>query len=118
MWGDVQYNFGGFVGGNDTFAFRPSNGNDFVYDFHKGEDIIELGGFYNIPAKAAAHLPANIPSQALSHILQTFSDLNIETVDTNSDTVADSSVIHIDPSNSITVVGVTGLTAADFHFVV
>lgn len=62
-------------------------------------------------------LPAQLPPQALSQLLQSFSDLNIETVDTNNDSVADSSVIHFDANNSVTVVGVTGLTAADFHFV-
>src|SRR5262245_32888673 len=115
MWGDVEVNLGSFTGGHDTFAFRPKNGNDFIYDFHRGEDIIELGGFFKgkIPEQAAAHLPP----QAASKLLQSFANLNIETLDTNNDTVADTSVIHFDANNSVTVVGVIGLTAADFNFV-
>jgi len=47
-----------------------------------------------------------------------FRDLHIQTVDTNNDHIADSSVIHFDASDSVTVLGVTHLTAADFHFLV
>jgi hypothetical protein len=47
----------------------------------------------------------------ISQFLETFSDLNIEVVGTDS-------VIHFDANNSVTVLGVTGLTASDFHFVV
>ncbi|MGB2597479.1 MAG: hypothetical protein WBC87_21460, partial [Pseudolabrys sp.] len=108
-----------FIGGHDTFAFRPNNGNDFIYDFHKGEDIIELGGFFkHLPESAADHLPANLPANALKQLLQSFVNLNIETVDTDNNSVADSSIIHFDANNSITLVGVVGLTAADFNFVV
>ena len=115
MWGDVGTGFLSTYG-HDTFAFRPNNGNDFIYDFHQGEDIIELGGFNknNIPAKAAAH----VPDHGLSQLLQSAASLNIQAIDTNGDNVADSSLIRFDANNSITVMNVTGLTAADFHFVV
>ena len=83
----------------------------------RARTLSNWAGFYMIPAQAAKHLPANVPPKALSHLMQSFSDLNIETIDINSDTVVDSSVIHFDANNSVTVVGVTGLTAADFHFV-
>jgi hypothetical protein len=118
MVGDFEATDATAIRGNDTFAFRPLNGNDIIYDFHQGEDIIELGGLFDLPAKATGRLPAKVPQTATKQTLQDFADLNIQTVDTNSDTVVDSSVIHIDASNSVTVVGVTALTAADFHFVV
>jgi serralysin len=96
--------------GHDTFVFDPQNGNDLINDFHQGEDIIELDGFFTIPVptQAAQHIP---PEAGISQFLETFSDLNIEEVN-------GSSVIHFDANNSVTVVGVAGLTAADFHFVV
>jgi hypothetical protein len=56
MWGDFQ-----FISGNnnpqfghDTFVFDRQNGNDTINDFHQGEDIIELDGFFNNP-----HIPTN-----------------------------------------------------------
>jgi hypothetical protein len=119
MWGDVRQDDSAglfFVRGNDTFAFRQSNGNDFIYDFHQGEDIIELGGFYELANNAGARLPAKVPSKALGQLTQSFSDLNIQEVDANGDSTLDS-VIHFDASNSVTVIGVTGLTATDFSFV-
>ena len=71
-----------------------------------------MDGFFikgngHIPPQAAAH----IPPQAASNVLASFTDLNIQVVGTDS-------VIHFDANNSVTVLGVTGLTAADFHFVV
>jgi hypothetical protein len=98
-------------GGHDTFAFAPNNGNDFVYDFCQGEDYIELAGFYKgpIPDNAAA---AYLPAQALI----SFSDLNIQMVDTDGNGVVDSSVIdfYANTNDSVTVYGVTNLTASDF----
>ena len=44
MWGDFQTSDGTATGGHDTFVFGPSNGNDHIYDFHHGEDHIELDG--------------------------------------------------------------------------
>ena len=81
MWG---------AGGQDTFAFRPSNGADIIKDSHHGEDIIELGGF--------------------SSTLASFSDLNIENDGVDS-------VIHFNGTDSITVAGVTNLAGSDFLFV-
>src|SRR5262249_15141869 len=112
MWGDVQ--IGSVVtGGHDTFAFRSNNGNDFVYDFHHGEDIIELGGFSKNLAKTGKN-----GTGADKAADKAFATLNIEKVDTNGDTVADSSVIHFNGSNSVTVYGITDLGPADFSFVV
>jgi hypothetical protein len=91
MWGD----FGSVVPGSettyghDTFVFSPENGTDFIYDFHRGEDRIELDGF---------------SSDALT---------NIEEVDANEDGAVDS-IIRFDETNSVTVYGVTKLAAADF----
>jgi Ca2+-binding RTX toxin-like protein len=94
MWGDFAVTDGTATGGHDAFVFGPSNGTDFVNDFHHGEDHIELDGF-----------------GALS-----FANLNIATIDANSDGLMDS-IIHFDSSDSVTVYNVTGLTAADFFFV-
>jgi hypothetical protein len=46
-----------------------------------------------------------------------FSELNLQLVDTNADEITDSSVIQFGGHNSLTVVGVTGLTADDFNFI-
>jgi hypothetical protein len=109
MWGDFQFVSGGTPQfGQDTFVFSHHNGNDLINDFHQGEDFIEIDSS-PIPTHAAQHIPPQ--AQAGNHILETFSDLNIEEVNGNS-------VIHFDANNSVTVLGVTGLTASDFHFVV
>ena len=42
MWGDFADAVGINTGGHNTYVFRPSNGTDYVYDLHHGEDIIEL----------------------------------------------------------------------------
>ena len=60
MWGDFQNVISGSVeGGHDTFVFSANSGNDLVYDFHQGEDIIELVGFDQIktPGKALDQCP-------------------------------------------------------------
>jgi hypothetical protein len=120
MWGDFfsPPSSSGATFGHDTFVFDPHNGNDVIHDFQQGTDTIELDGFFtnpHIPIQAAQH----IPPQAASHLgLETFADLNIQLVDTDGNGTNDSSVIHFDANNSVTVLGVTGLTAADFHFVV
>jgi hypothetical protein len=116
MWGDFQFvdgpppNFG-----HDTFVFSQNNGNDLINDFHQGEDIIELDGFFtnpHIPTNVSQHIPL-LPAQAGGNqglVLETFADLNITEAN-------GSSTIHFDANNSVTV-GVIGLTANDFHFVV
>jgi hypothetical protein len=78
--------------GHDTFVFSSGNGNDFIYDFHQGEDRIELDGFSFKPLET------------------------IEEVDANEDGVLDS-IIRFDDANSVTVYGVTKLAAADFLIV-
>jgi hypothetical protein len=90
MWGDFQE--GTATGGDDTFVLNFGNGTDFIHDFRKGEDRIELDG--------------------ISELLP-FEALNIKTVDTNNDGVADSSLINFGDSNSVTVYNVTNLTAGD-----
>jgi hypothetical protein len=107
MWGDAAEMAPTAMGGRDVFAFRPLNGSDFIYDFRQGEDQIELGGFFK----------DTLSKKGASKALLSFGDLNIETVDTNDDTIADSSVIRLDQVNSITVYGITGLVASDFLFV-
>jgi Ca2+-binding RTX toxin-like protein len=113
MWGDFQSVSGGPpTGGHDTFVFSQHNGDDIIHDFQQGIDAIEINTS-PFPTQAAEH----IPPQAGSQFLETFTDLNIQEVDANTDGLTDS-VIHFDANNSVTVLGVTGLTANDFHFVV
>jgi hypothetical protein len=98
MWGDFgsvsSYNT---VFGQDTFVFGPRNGNDYIHDYHQGEDIIEINSVRGV---------------------QSFENFNIQTVDVNGDGQMDNSVIHLSANDSVTVYGVTGLTAADFNIVV
>jgi hypothetical protein len=42
MWGDAQDLSPSATGGNDTFVFAGAFGEDFVNDFHQGEDIMEF----------------------------------------------------------------------------
>jgi len=101
MWGDFQNVNGGPPSfGNDTFVFGPRNGDDFITDFHRFEDMIEIDA-----------------SQSNGPFPTTFAELNIELVDTNADSINDASVVHLGAHNSVTVVGVTGLTADDFNFI-
>jgi hypothetical protein len=117
MWGDAQtVEDKVSLFGKNTFVFSPHNGVDYIYDFHQGQDTIELDGFFKAPLSEQAR--AHIPPQAASHLLASFSDLDIQAVDTNGDHVADSSLIQFGHENSITVSGVTQLTDADFHFLV
>ncbi|MBI5260267.1 MAG: hypothetical protein HY852_00430 [Bradyrhizobium sp.] len=117
MWGDAQtVEDKVSLFGKNTFVFSPHNGVDYIYDFHQGQDTIELDGVFNIPLSEQAQ--AHIPPQAAGHLLASFSDLDIQTVDTNGDQFADSSLIQLGQKNSITVYGVTQLTEADFHFLV
>lgn len=96
MWGDIAFSeFYGYpidltrvTTGHDVFVFSSNNGNDTIHDFRQGEDKIELQGM----------------SVASFDALMT----HLQTVDTNT-------VITFE-SNTITVIGVTELTAADFLF--
>jgi acyl CoA:acetate/3-ketoacid CoA transferase alpha subunit len=84
-------------------------GNDVIHDFQHGKDTIKLGGF-DLGHKSAQAL-AHLSDKALNDLL------HIQTLDTNGDHVLDS-VIHFDANNSVTVLGVSHLTASDFHFIV
>jgi hypothetical protein len=108
MWGDSEFSTL-IHGGHDTFVFGPDNGNDIIYDFRHLEDIIEIHA-KPIPTNALEHIPAeHIPTP--SHTVGSFTDLDI-------DVVGSDSVIHFDAHNSVTVMGVTNLTADDFLFVI
>jgi serralysin len=108
MWGDFQNaEVGQPTFGQDTFVFAPNNGNDIIHDYQQGFDNpIELDGFFQ-----NTHIPSQAVDHAGNHGLETFAELNIEVV-------GNDSIIHFDANNSVTVLGVTGLTAHDFSFVV
>ena len=91
MWGD--WKFGSVdLGGDDTFVFPDDFGTDFIGDFRQGEDRIEFDavGFGS------------------------FGDLDIDEV--GSDTII-TSAVDLAIMDSVTVVGVTGMTMDDFMFV-
>jgi Ca2+-binding RTX toxin-like protein len=98
MWGDIAYS--GFTNelldltrvttGQDVFVFSANNGNDTIHDFRQGEDKIELQG---IGVDSFDTLMGEL------HLSQE----NANTVITFG-------------SNTITIIGVTDMTAADFLF--
>ena len=93
MWGDFQERAG--TGGRDRFVFGEGNGQDSIFDFERTHDLIELRGIEGV---------------------ESFADLDIQTVDTNNDNTLDSSVIGFGDNNSVTVYNVTNLAARDFLF--
>jgi Ca2+-binding RTX toxin-like protein len=112
MWGDFQEP--GPPGqpsfGHDTFVFGPNNGDDIINDFHQGEDIIEIHAT-PIPINAAEHIPAQAAQHFPPQAVGSFSDLDI-------DVVGSDSIIHFGAEDSVTVLGVTNLTADDFLFLI
>jgi hypothetical protein len=98
MWGDIAYSGYGnsaldltrVTTGHDVFVFAANNGNDTIHDFRQGEDKIELQGV----------------GVASFDALMTQSHLSLDSAN---------SVITFG-TNTITVIGVTELTAADFMF--
>jgi hypothetical protein len=42
MFGDAEFLLDSATGGNDTFVFGGGFGQDFVNDFHQGEDTLEF----------------------------------------------------------------------------
>ncbi len=88
MWGDFFTISSVAAFGNDTFVFKSNNGADTIYDFHIGEDKIELSGIIGI---------------------DDFTDLQISEF-------SGSSLITVGIDNTIQVNRVTGLQAEDFIF--
>jgi Ca2+-binding RTX toxin-like protein len=104
--------------GNDIFIATPNDGNDFIYDFHQGQDLIEVKDYHYLIAPIPEDKQLKLPEKAISHLyrLYEFSNLRIEVADANSDGALDS-IIHLDANNSVTAYNVSSLTAADFLFV-
>ena len=88
MWGDALSYAGSGLGGADVFVFGANNGVDEIRDFESGHDKIEIKGIAGI---------------------DDFGDLAVNYYD-------DKSVIDFGGGNTVTVVGVTTLTASDFIF--
>ena len=112
MWGDARTMIGNAVGGEDTFVFDADCGTDRIMDFEQGKDMIELRGFVSVEFPGSPKALKRLPAKVLEKFTvgQTFEDLDITEVDGDS-------VVTFDQSNSVTVVGVTGLDANDFIFV-
>jgi hypothetical protein len=98
MWGDIAYsgyNSGPVdltrvTTGQDVFIFSTNNGNDTIHDFRQGEDKIELQGI-GVDSFDALMAASHLSQNSMNSVI-TFGD------------------------NTITVIGVTELTAADFLF--
>ena len=95
MWGDIaNSDYGAVIDlsrittGRDVFVFSNNNGTDFIHDFRHGEDKIDLHGIAGVNSFNA------------------ITPLEVSGADT---------VIRFG-SNTITVIGVTDLAAADFLF--
>jgi hypothetical protein len=104
MWGDAREMSDSSQGGRDVFVFKPGNGNDYIYDFHHGQDLVELHSFTQqaVSAQSAESGPAS------------FSDLSIEVADVNQDGIKDS-IIHFNANNSVAILS-TDLAPSDVIF--
>ncbi len=89
MWGDAEIMSADAKGGADQFAFAPGNGADIVYDFEVGKDKIDLSAFSEITA----------------------SDLDTLL---NVDFTNNRSVLTLGVDDTVTLLGVTNLSARDF----
>ena len=100
MWGDVEFSFNGtnftdpdlsqVTTGHDVFVFSANNGTDTIHDFRHGEDIIELHDIGS--ASFGALISGGYVATTATDTVITFG------------------------TNTITVIGVTDLSAADFLF--
>jgi|LakMenEpi03Aug12_release.lakeMendotaPanAssembly.Ray.scaffolds.fasta_scaffold01730_30 hypothetical protein len=94
MWGDALIYSG--LGGADVFVFEANNGVDQIRDFEFGHDKIEIKGITGING---------------------FGDLVVTLAPGVGTGIPDSdSLIDFGSGNTVTVVGVTNLTASDFLF--
>ena len=97
MWGDFGGNtnqnvpYVNYSSGKDIFVFGENNGNDIIYDFQRGLDKIDLRSLGDIDS---------------------IDDLAI----TSSLTQPSDRVIDFGNGNSITLIGVSDLSANDFMF--
>ncbi len=94
MWGDIARSYiqngidlSQVTTGHDVFVFSANNGTDTIHDFRHGEDKIELHGLAADFEALGDHL-----SGTATNTVITFG------------------------TNTITLIGVTELTAADFIF--
>ncbi|MFN5463425.1 MAG: hypothetical protein ACK5CQ_00080, partial [Cyanobacteriota bacterium] len=94
MWGDALIYSG--LGGADVFVFEANNGVDQIRDFEFGHDKIEIKGITGING---------------------FGDLVVTLAPGVGTGIPESdSLIDFGSGNTVTVVGVTNLTASDFLF--
>jgi len=139
MWGDAEQMLDNALGGRDTFVFGPNNGEDVIYDFQQGMDLIDLSwlGLYLPKGKgfgnptALSHMSPNA-IEALKHAPST--ETGFAALDSNDNGVLDDGDKYVSYGDSgldtvidlgaaqlgawdvdlLTVAGVTGLTEADF----
>lgn len=105
MWGDAYFMDAGALGGSDTFVFAGGNGNDIVYDFEQGKDLIDLSAF-------GATIFAALDSNNNGSLDDGDDYVSYDGQDTVIDLGAASGGTA--GEDTVTVAGVTGLTDADF----
>lgn len=105
MWGDASVMEDKAQGGSDTFVFADDNGNDTIYDFEQGKDLIDLSAF---GATIFADLDSNnngYLDDGDDYVSVAGSNTVIDLGEANGGTAGE---------DTVTVAGVTGLTDADF----
>jgi hypothetical protein len=107
MWGDADIMDARARGGSDTFVFAEDNGNDTIYDFEQGKDVIDLSAF-------AATIFADLDTNNNGSLND--GDDYVSYANSDQDTVIDlgAAVGGAAGADTVTVAGVTGLTDADF----
>lgn len=101
MHGDFVDNRGAATG-NDTFVIIDNSGEDFIYDFERGKDTIDLSELelldLPIPAKAFDRLPA----QAREQLMEQFSGFGL--LDTNGNGELDAGDDHVEITSGNTII--------------
>lgn len=119
MFGDAFWTEGQPTTGADTFAFSENNGDDFIFDFEKGKDVIEvqMPGEMPLADKLPEKALANISSRAVEALTDEYAYSELVITEQYFDGHGDSSVVYFDAENSVTLYGVTDLSESDFVFV-
>lgn len=135
MWGDGRIVGEGAVGGCDTFVFYIDNGEDTINDFEQGKDKID---FSNVLLDLPWDIPVDSLPQKIIDVLIDISlfDADFGSLDTNGNGILDENDENVSYSasdedtiidlgsanggepgqNTVSVLGVIGLTEADFIF--
>lgn len=132
MWGDAEAMDDSAQGGCDTFVFGPHNGNDTIYDFEQGMDLIDLSEvrllerpghipLWQLSCRAFAALHNNPKAISGFDLLDTNANGVLDDDDAYVSVGAENTVIDLGAAvggaveqDTVTLVGQTALTSADF----